>query len=431
MDSGREREAGMRKKLTNNLGLKILAVILSAALWVISININDPVSQDSYNVTVQMVNANTLTSAGKYVEVLDDTDNIRVTVRGSRTVLSNFTDENIVAKADLTKMDSQGMVPIELSTTRISDKIESIRSDKQYVYVNVENISKQQLPIDVYVQNKPKDGFILGNTATAQNVVIISGPESEISKVDAAAVEINVDDVTSDVNILLPIHLYDEAGEILDTTKITMSKSEVSTTATILETKDLPVKCTYTGKLLDGYIATGKIDCDPSIVTVAGRSSLVKNLEYIDASEAIDITGSDSDVTESINLNEYLPDGVSVVGGVSAAMANVTVHIEKEDTADLQITTERIHVTGVPEGYTASLDESDQKIDIQIAGLKSEITKVNGEELVGIVDLEKYMRQQEITHLTEGTYLIPVDITFDNNTRLSRELKVHVVVKGD
>ena len=32
----------MKEKLTNNLSLKIIAVLFAAGLWMISININDP-----------------------------------------------------------------------------------------------------------------------------------------------------------------------------------------------------------------------------------------------------------------------------------------------------------------------------------------------------------------------------------------------------
>lgn len=419
----------MRKKLTNNLGLKILAVLFSACLWIIAININDPVTQDSYNVSVKMLNMATLTSAGKYVEVLDNTDSIRVTVRGSRNVLTNFSGENIVATADLTKMEEDGMVPIELSTTKISDKIESIRSDKQYVYVNVENISKQQLPITVNVQNEPQEGYILGNTYAAQNVVIVSGPESVVSKIDKAAVEINVDDAISDVNISLPILLYDDEGNVVDMSKITMSKNEVSTTASILETKEIPINCTYAGSLLDGYIVTGKVQCEPQTVTVAAKSNVIRKLNAVEATDAIDISGCDSDAKAQIDVNEYLPDGVSVVNGTGKV--NVTVHIVKEAEEEMNLSASKVHITNVPDGYSASLDEDDAKIAILVAGLKSEIDTINEEELVGVVDIAKYMEEEGKQTITSGTYSIPVDITFGENTRLARECKVRVKVKGE
>ena len=82
----------MAKKLTNNLGLKILAVLIASLLWLIAININDPVGQQTYTVNVQMVNLSKLTDNNKYVEVLEGSDTIRVTVRAARSVLSELSD---------------------------------------------------------------------------------------------------------------------------------------------------------------------------------------------------------------------------------------------------------------------------------------------------------------------------------------------------
>ena len=35
----------LAKKLTNNLGLKVLAVLFAIALWIVVVNIDDPVKQ--------------------------------------------------------------------------------------------------------------------------------------------------------------------------------------------------------------------------------------------------------------------------------------------------------------------------------------------------------------------------------------------------
>ena len=119
----------MKKWITNNLGLKILALLVSVGLWIIAININDPVSENTYTVNVSLQNAGVLSSAGKYFEVKDNSDRIKVVVRGTRTALSQFNQADIVATADLSKITEDNLVPIDLSTTKQRDKIEGIRSD--------------------------------------------------------------------------------------------------------------------------------------------------------------------------------------------------------------------------------------------------------------------------------------------------------------
>ena len=420
----------MKQKLTDNIGLKILALAGSVVLWFIAININDPVTQDSYNVAVQMQNLNTLTAAGKYVEVLDGSDTVKVTVRGSRTVLSSFSEKNIVAVADVSKMTEDNLVPIEVSTTRITDKIESIKADKQYVQLAVENISKQQVPINVKVQNEPGEGYIFGSASTTQNVVILSGPESVVSQVAYAAVEINIDGATSDVNISLPIHLYDAADELVDSSKITMSMNEVYTTASVLQTKQLSIVCTAAGTLPDGYALTGEIDCVPDVITVAGRSSQVKNLSVIEIPGAVDVTGRDTDVTTTVDIREYVPDGVSLVGGNDAAQVEVTARVEKEQTKEYKVAYEHIHTTGVPEGLDAYIDEEDEYLVIEIQGLRQALGEVNEDAIVGIVDADKYMKSEKIEELTNGVYIMPVSFTLPDGTRVAREYRVRVKVRG-
>ena len=80
----------MKDKMNNNLKLKIIAVLFATGLWMISININDPYQSKDYSVNVQLLNINNLTSAGKYVEVINNSDEISVRVRGNRSVMDNF-----------------------------------------------------------------------------------------------------------------------------------------------------------------------------------------------------------------------------------------------------------------------------------------------------------------------------------------------------
>lgn len=417
----------MAKKLTNNLGLKIIALLFAIALWLIGININDPVSQSSYNVTVQLQNVNSLTTSGKYVEVAEGSDRIRVTVRGTRSALTLFSSTDLIATADLTKITDDNKVPIDIITTRTIDKIESIKSDQEYLQVNVEDISRHQIPIEVKVQNEPGIGYILGTTSTTQNVVIISGPESMVQEVKYAAVEINVDDAISDVKISLPIHLYDEDDNIVDTSKITMSMNEVSTSATILQTKALPVECGVTGTILDGYAMTGKIDCSPSIVTVAGKSNVISNLTSIKIDDAVDITGCDTDAEANVNVGEYLPEGVSIVDEAQESVAHVVVYIEKKQEQSFSIAAEKIHITNVPDGYTVELVNR-EPLDVVAIGLKDTLKEMGDENLVGVVDVNKYLNEVD-AELQVGEMLLPIAVTLPEDVSLDKVYTVSVMVR--
>lgn len=418
----------MKKWITNNLGLKILALLVSVGLWIIAININDPVSENTYTVNVSLQNAGVLSSAGKYFEVKDNSDRIKVVVRGTRTALSQFNQADIVATADLSKITEDNLVPIDLSTTKQSDKIEGIRSDSQYVKLALEDVRRLQMPIEVKVLNDPQDGYILGSTQTSQNVVIISGPESIINQVESAAVEIDVSGATTDVKISLPIHLYSKGDDIIDTTKVNMSVQEISTTASILQKAVVPLIAIPQGAPTQGYVLNGIMEGLPTEITIAGKSNIVSKIPYIDISESLDVNDIYQNTSYEININDYLPDGVSMVGNVgNNGILDISVGVDKESERTIVLDPEAIQVIGVPEGYSATVSDLDDDVEVPVSGLKSLLDTIDESKLVPVINVDKYLSNNGLT-IEKGHIDIPLDITLPDNVRLSREVKVRITV---
>ena len=421
----------MKKWITNNLGLKILALLVSVGLWIIAININDPVSENTYTVNVSLQNAGVLSSAGKYFEVKDNSDRIKVVVRGTRTALSQFNQADIVATADLSKITEDNLVPIDLSTTKQSDKIEGIRSDSQYVKLALEDVRRLQMPIEVKVLNDPQDGYILGSTQTSQNVVIISGPESIINQVESAAVEIDVSGATTDVKISLPIHLYSKEDDIIDTTKVNMSVQEISTTASILQKAVVPLIAIPQGTPTQGYVLNGIIEGLPTEITIAGKSNIVSKIPYIDISESLDVNDIYQNTSYEININDYLPDGVSMVGNVgNNGILDISVGVDKESERTIVLDPEAIQVIGVPEGYSATVSDLEDDVEVPVSGLKSLLDTIDESKLVPVINVDKYLSNNGLT-IEKGHIDIPLDITLPDNVRLSREVKVRITVTGE
>ena len=418
----------MKKWITNNLGLKILALFVSVGLWIIAININDPVSENTYTVNVTLQNSGVLSSAGKYFEVKDNSDRIKVVVRGTRTALSQFNQADIVATADMSKITEDNLVPIELSTTKQSDKIEGIRSESQYVKLALEDVKRLQMPIEVKVLNDPADGYILGATQTSQNVVILSGPESIINQVESAAVEIDVSGATTDVKISLPIHLYSEEDDIIDTSKVNMSVQEISTTASILQKAVVPLIAIPQGTPTQGYVLNGIIEGLPTEITIAGKSNIVSKIPYIDISESLDVNDIYQDTSYEININDYLPDGVSLVGTVgNNGILDISVGVDKESEQTIVLDPEAIQVIGVPEGFSATVSDLENDVEVPVSGLKSLLDAVDESKLVPIINVDKYLSNNEMT-IEKGHLDIPLDITLPDNVRLSREVKVRITI---
>ena len=422
----------MKKRLTHNLGLKLAAVFCACCLWLISVNINDPVTQRIYTIDVQLQNMNTLTNAGKYVEILDDTDSVRVTVRASRSVFSDFSEKNLVAIADVSEMEDNNRIPIEVTTTKSDSKIEGIIVDKEYVDVNIENVMKMQKRISVKVANEPADGYLLGNISTDQNAVIISGPESVVDRIASTAVEINVDGATSDVNITLPVHLYDADGREIDDSRLTMSVNEVFTTAAILQTKIVPIEYTATGNPAEGYIYAGRQIITPENVMVAGKPAVLKNLNSIAVEGALNLDGAEENVTAEVELKQYLPDNIILADSQFDGISRVTAVLEKEAIRTIEVPMEQITLTNAPEGFEAEFRGIEDIVLVKFAGLPSALNELNVDDIRGVIDVSAFFATMGEDAIVEiGSYYPRANFELPEHVYVKDGGTVHIVLKEE
>lgn len=78
----------MRKRITNNLALKILAFLIAAFLWLVVVNIDDPVDDKTFsNIPVQVTHEEVITDNNNTYQIVDNTQEINVTVTAQRSVL--------------------------------------------------------------------------------------------------------------------------------------------------------------------------------------------------------------------------------------------------------------------------------------------------------------------------------------------------------
>lgn len=419
----------MKEKVTNNLRLKIIAVLFAASLWMISININDPYQSKDYSVVVQLQNMNVMTSAGKYVEVLNDSDEITVRVRGNRSVMDSFSASNIVATADLSEMDENNQVPIKLSTIKTSgSKIESLRSADSFVDVKVENIRKVQKKLEVVTKNLPEEGYILGKVSTEQNALRISGPESAVSMIDKAVVNFDLANATEDVSMILPVELYDKDGNKISDSRLTMSINEVQCVASILSTKEVPLEFTTKGSVAKGYGFTGEIVSEPSTVMIAAKASVLRRMNCLEITDGVDIQGADKDVKATIDIREYLPENVVFADQNYDGSVTVTAFVEEIFSEEIEVTEEQIQIVNVPEKIKVEIEKLDENITVAVRGYSSSKAVFNRENIRVKVDVLSYMNDNNLIELQPGIYEMQIRFETPEGVWIKDEVKVPVKI---
>ena len=81
----------MKRALTKNWGLKLLAFVFSVLLWIIVMNIEDPVDERTVSgIQVTVTHPEIVTNPGNTYQILDDSRTISVTVKAKRSILNKI-----------------------------------------------------------------------------------------------------------------------------------------------------------------------------------------------------------------------------------------------------------------------------------------------------------------------------------------------------
>ncbi len=407
----------MKNKLTKNWGLKLGSFLIAAALWIVVTNINDPIaSLKVSNVPVTIRNTNLITDNGMIYEVLEDSDVIdTVTITAARSIIDSLDSSNVVAVADVNDLTNLDTISIRLSTNKYNDKLESIRGSIENVKLNIEEKKTKSLPIRTNTTGEVKEGYMVGDVSTEQNLVRITGMESIISRITKAMVEIDVSGFTSNIGTDSTIRFYDENGREVASDNIEKSISKVRVNVDILELKTVPVIYTITGAPADGYLLNGQIESTRDTVLIAGKSKVIKDINSIEVPEGvIDVTGARENVTTPVNLRYYLPDGVILADDDFNGKVDVTVQVEQEAERGFVIPVRNIRIQNMPEGFEGEIEEPEEGYRIVLAGLAADLDAVDINSLEASVDVEAWMAERETEELGVGSYRVPLDIVLPN-----------------
>lgn len=407
----------MKKKLTDNISLKIMSVAVAVIVWLLVVNVDNPIITDSFVVTnVEFINAAYIEDDGKMFMQEEEQDPIRVTIKGERKTLNRIRVSDIHAVADLQQAVSLNtdpvMVPVSVSCAGISS--ENIEVTPRNISIHIEDKVTQEFVVNVTTKgdSKPAKGYEVGTLTSSPEKIKITGPQSLINKIDNVSAYINVDGRATDITKETEVVIVDKNGEtISDTVMKYMNVSDVVATAKLWKVRsDVKLKAGYIGEPADGY-QVDSVVLTPDVVSVAGTEDALevlaeqRNIIQI-PDEYVDISGKSTDYEEKIDLSDLLPDGLKVINASSVDVF-VKVNILPVGSMSYEIPTKDISVENTPKDMQVTFDTA--MIEIRV--------KKAGEDLEDL-DAEKIKMSIDLEGKEAGGYEVPVTINLPEGYEL-------------
>lgn len=415
------------QKITHNFGLKLLAILFAIVLWIVVVNIDDPTQTLSYTTSVNLENTSYLTSMDKYYEVLEGTNTVTFRVTAKRSVHDKLNGSDFSAAANMGKIEYDEKtetyrVPVTITAPQKYSKEIEMANKQNYIELSLEDLSRTQKVIKATTKGSVADGYALGDVKiTSYNVLKISGPASIVSQIDTVTAVIDVDNVDTDVTDSVAPILLDADGNVVDTTKLTLSLSTVTISAQILSTKDVPVQFSTSGTLEDGYMVTG-ISYQPTEVRIKGESAILNTTNSISVpKEVLNLDGRTTDLETDVDITAYLPEETALVLN-SDGRIEVKVTIEPIVEKSYQVPVDNISLENLSDEYDCEYDAKYVKLTVS-----------GSEENMSILKKQNIRGTLELTGLSEGEHkLTPVwNLDSSKYTLEKAEVTVMIVKKED
>lgn len=293
--------------------VKVFALIGATGLWFFVMNDQNPVMDSSVSVPVGFV------GTPEQAKVTPSASDIKVKLRGPRSVFAAIRREEIKAVLDLSDKDAgTHHLPVQ---ALLPSGLEVVSLKPEYVDVLIDPLVQKRLPLHVVPSGAVGAGFTVSRMTPETDRVFIDGPETLADSVVQVIGYVPLsNDRTSDFDVRVPLSAVDAEGRAVP--EMTLTPEDISVHVQIargLSKKVVEIKPVFEGMPADGY-AVAESRAEPTRLEIAGDTAALDKISTLET-EPISISGLSAPVRRVVNL--ALPDGITVTN----RMVTVTVSI--------------------------------------------------------------------------------------------------------
>ena len=411
---------------TNNLVLKISSLAVAFLVWIIVVNVSNPIVTRNISVPLNVVNANIITDAGKTYSLMG-ANSVTVSYEVRSRDQSRISASDFNASIDLGDMyDITGAVPIAVEVVNNKDLIiGAVASKPSIVRVSIEDLQRKEFTLTTKITGTPSDGFSVGEVKLDKTNVVVTGPVSVIGQISQIGVEIDVSGLDSNESGRAELKYFDANGNafVISDNRVSKSFDNVGYSLVMLNGRTLALNFDVGGTAAQGYKFTGAESTTKSI-QVRGQPDVLEGLDSITVpASALSVEGATGDVNITVDIKNFLPANVTAVGDTKV---NVTLKVEALDKKSLTLTVNDLNIVGAKPGAATNIVP--EKITVVVSGLSANLESVTNADLKATLDVSEMnsgsntgsLKFEPATGLSVDSYT-PFEVIIGNHTSEKNE----------
>lgn len=390
-NNGTNSAVSQKKSLLSDRRIRLLLSLVGAVIaWMaVTIVVQPGTTTTISNVPVDFsYDSAVFTSRGlSIVSAPEKTVNLKLS--GDGYTIGGLTANDFVVYPDWSSVRDSGEKTLRLQvrsqSTLLNNVSVSIDGDST-VNVTFDVVEEKTLPIQATTNFlKIADGYILYGKEVSKETVTLSGPSTELSKVETCTAEVTYNgELTQPVTLDTKLRFYTRSGSEVKFEYTKLEEESVEVTLQVYKLATLPVEVSFINAPRDFDSSVLVYSLSKKNLNVAGPESQIDRLTSLSVG-TIDLSTFALDKVYELPIE--LPSGIRLLDNISTI--TVSFDTSKLETKTMNLPADCVQVVNLPSTYTLTV-ENERLMNVTLCGPAGSLEALTPEQVVIEIDADDF-----------------------------------------
>lgn len=298
----------LMNKLSQNLPIKILSIVIAFIIWVCVRRVVTPIVNGFVDAPIQVVNEEALEKINKSY-VIKGSKFCKITYMVNSDQATMIRQSDFKVYVDLNDLFTTNDLPIYCEAQNGIDKfVGNINIEPSTLRVELDDMQRKECAVKYRTKGNIEEGHSIGSVIYSPNVVYISGSDSIIKNVSHVSIDIEVDGSAETFSGRAVPKIIDINGKEMSKAGIELSANEINYTASVFTKASVSLNTTIDGSVKNGFSYAG-VEVHPNSIMIEGPRSVIENIYSLDL-PSINIEGLTESKEIRYKVSDILPAGL-------------------------------------------------------------------------------------------------------------------------
>ena len=383
------------RRFIEQLNTLILSILLGIIVWVIAINQENPIVQQTYGerlpVTVRGL-------PGNLMPVQDlSRETVQVVLQATRESWDNLEPSDFTAYIDLSGL-GPGVHDVEVQVDVVDPRVRVISIQRPALRVQLDQVISKQVPVRVDIVDTTAFGYEWQLPVVQPMTVTVTGPETQVAQVTTTRAEVSLGNAKSQVERNETVTPINAEGQVVP--RVTVTPEIVHVVVPVEQwpgRKEVAVRVNLTGQPAAGY-RLSSVRVNPSTVVLLGSADVLAQVPGFVSTEPVSLTNATGEIQERVQV--IIPQGATVLEGTAVDVTASITPIEGGTTVVQQPV-----VQGLGPGLEANV--ALETVDVIISGPLPLLEALGPDDVFVILDLTGLLAGN---HIVTPRVVVPTGI---------------------